>query len=217
MAGYLMMPALAEESISTDAASATTADAAAATTSDAAKAESAETADTAATEKKQKTSWLQKMHKPATNKITLDSLEAAQTAPNTDKVQIADGSDPAAKDPGKDPGKDPKAKPAKKGGGDVGLPERAAAFTTGVLFGTPVAILRRTHMEIMQGEHDLIGDYDTWWKKAVFVFPGLFLAVPFGGISGCGSGAMYSVRNAWKGSGDEPFGKDSFSLGDVGN
>ncbi len=97
------------------------------------------------------------------------------------------------------------------------MPTRLASFTAGVAVGTPIAILRRTHMEILQGEKDFIGDYDTWWKKAVFVFPGLLMAVPFGGVSGGLGGCMYSVKNAWAGSRDEPFGKESFSLGDIGN
>jgi hypothetical protein len=148
------------------------------------------------------------------------STTSTTTTDNNDKKSLADSTAPASPDAAATApnGKTP-AKPAKsaKGGATAALPARVAGFTAGVIVGTPICIIRRTHLEIKQGEHDLIGDVDTWWKKGLFVFPGLLMAVPYGGISGGVGGCMYSVRNAWQNSKDEPFSKDSFSLGDVGN
>jgi hypothetical protein len=141
--------------------------------------------------------------------------ESAKTV-DTDKKAIAEN-DPAATTPAAtDPKKDPAAK-GSKSGGNVNIATRMASFTTGIVVGTPICILRRTHLEIKQGEHDLFGDEDTILKKTLFVFPGLLMAVPFGGVSGGLGGAAFAVKNAWAGSKDEPFGKTSFSLGDIGN
>ena len=172
--------------------------------------------------------------------LNLDRIESAE---NADKKLIADADgdakpDADAKDAkdGKDDKKgkkepkpkkekkekkaaDPTApKPAKsaKGGSNVNIATRLASFTAGVVFGTPIAVVRRTGMEIAQGEHDLVGDPDTWYRKIGYVMPG-FISIPYGSISGGIGGALYSVKNAWTGSGVEPFGKEAFSLGDIGN
>jgi hypothetical protein len=126
-----------------------------------------------------------------------------------------------AKDGGKDaketkPAKEPK--PAKEtklgskssGGGDAGLGGRLIGFPAGILVGVPVAIVRRTGIEIKQGVKDLVGDTDNWF----IIGPAGVLAVPYGGVSGGIGGVLYGVKNAWVGAGDQPFGKDSFSLGD---
>lgn len=99
---------------------------------------------------------------------------------------------------------------SKPSNSDVNLASRLASFTTGVVFGVPVAIVRRTEIEVKQGIKDLVGDTDKWYV----IGPASLLAVPYGGVSGGVGGVMYGVKNAWVGSGDEPFGKDSFSLGD---
>lgn len=151
----------------------------------------------------------------ATTAVADVSSESNKTV-DTDKRAIAENDPAATTPPATDPKKDPAAKGGKSGG-NVNMATRLASFTTGVVIGTPISILRRTHMEIKQGEHDLLGDEDTILKKALFVFPGLLMAVPFGGVSGGLGGCAFSVKNAWAGSKDEPFGKTSFSLGDIGN
>lgn len=103
-----------------------------------------------------------------------------------------------------------------KAGGKVDLATRVASFTACTAVGLPIAVVRRTKIEIVQGSHDLIGDVDTWYKKIAVVMPG-FLAVPYGAVSGGASGALYAVKNAWKNSADKPFGKDAMSMGDVGD
>lgn len=171
------------------------------------------------------------------NLPVLAELESSTSGPEVqelsqggDAIKIADSSSDsksdaksneklaeAAKDPKAD-AKDPKKEPAAKAksGGSVNIATRLASFATGVVVGTPIAVVRRTGIEIVQGEHDLIGEADRWYKKVALVMPG-FLAVPYGAISGGIGGSVYAVKNAWVGSGDEPFGKESFSLGDIGN
>lgn len=120
---------------------------------------------------------------------------------------LAQDSKDSAKDPA--PAKETKMG-SKASSSDVNLGARMAGFTAGVVFGVPVAIVRRTGIEIKQGVKDLAGDTDNWFK----ILPASCLAVPFGGVSGGAGGVMYGVKNAWKGAGDEPFGKDTFSMGD---
>lgn len=154
---------------------------------------------------------------------------ATETAPKeskaskkSKKLKIADGS--KGKDSKTAETKDSKdapstgdAKPAKESkvgskasNPDVGVGGRLAGFTAGVVLGVPVAIVRRTGIEIAQGVKDLVGDTDKWYV----IGPAGVLAVPYGGVSGGIGGVLYGVKNAWVGAGQEPFGKDSFSLGD---
>lgn len=150
-----------------------------------------------------------------------NSSDAAKTESSSDdngkgsKKKLAQNK----KDP--KPKKDPAAKPAKpastaKSGSKVDLGTRLASFTVCTIIGAPIALTRRTAIEMAQGNHDLIGDADTWWKKVGVVFPG-FLCVPYGAVSGGASGTMYCLKNAWVNSGTEPFSKDAMSLGDIGN
>lgn len=141
------------------------------------------------------------------SKTAIADKSGAET--DSDKKAIADNT----KDPAKDPAKPAKAK---SGGSNTDLATRLASFAVCSVVGAPIAVVRRTGIEIVQGERDLIGDTDTWYKKAMLVFPG-FISVPYGAISGGIGGAVYSLKNAWVGSGDEPFGKEAFSLGDIGN
>jgi len=199
LAGSMALPVLADDATTADAnANATTTSASATVPADANAATTVPNATAVA------------------DKTGADANSTNASTDNNDKKSLADNSAPAAA--ATDPNAKTPAKPAKSGSGaSVGLPARVAGFTAGVIVGTPICIIRRTHLEIKQGEHDLIGDVDTWWKKGLFVFPGLLMAVPYGGISGGVGGCMYSVKNAWTNSKDEPFSKDTFSLGDVGN
>lgn len=143
--------------------------------------------------------------------ITDSASNSGEQTVSADKKMIADA-DPAAAS--KDGKKDPAAKA--KSAGSTNWGARLASFTTGVVIGTPIAMVRRTGIEIVQGERDLIGDADTWYKKAAYVFPG-FISVGYGAVSGGVGGALYGVKNAWAGSAHEPFGKETFSLDDIGN
>lgn len=165
------------------------------------------------------------------NRVLTASLTALCIAGLCISPVMADDAKDGGKD-GKDakPAKEPKAPKAAKepkapkeeakpeklgskssgGGGDAGLGGRLIGFPAGVLVGVPVAIVRRTGIEIKQGVKDLVGDTDNWF----IIGPAGVLAVPYGGVSGGIGGVLYGVKNAWVGAGDEPFGKDSFSLGD---
>lgn len=104
------------------------------------------------------------------------------------------------------------SKPSKSGGGGGGnFVARGASVAAGLVFGTPVAIVRRTGQEIVQGTKDLLGDTDNWF----LIVPAGALTVPFGCVSGGASGVLTGAKNAWTGSADEPFSKDAFSLGDM--
>lgn len=101
---------------------------------------------------------------------------------------------------------------AKSSGGGGGNPiARGASVAAGLVFGTPVAIVRRTGQEIVQGTKDLVGDTDNWF----IIAPASVIAIPFGCVSGGASGVLTGAKNAWVGSADEPFSKDAFSLGDM--
>lgn len=154
---------------------------------------------------------------------------ADETASNSDSATTSDASTDSSSNENdgkkvaqKDPKADPKADPAKTAkaktgkSGDVNLPVRLASFTVCTVIGTPIAMTRRTVMEVKQGEHDLIGDPDVWYRKVGMVFPG-FLSLGYGAVSGGIGGPLYAVKNAWTGSGEQPFGKEAMSLGDIGN
>lgn len=133
----------------------------------------------------------------------------AQDAKGGDAGKDAKESKPEKTEKPEKPAKESKLG-SKSGGGDASLAGRLAGFTVGLVGGIPVAIVRRTGIEIKQGVKDLVGDTDNWF----IIIPAGTLAVPYGAVSGGASGVMYGVKNAWSGAGDQPFGKDSFSLGD---
>ncbi len=220
IASFLNLPALADDG-TTNGAGATTVEAQSASDSG----KSALIADTSGTDATTTDAdGLKKSIADATPDPKAKKAPKAPKAPKA-KKDPKPKKDPAAKaDPTakKDAGKDSKDDATKSASGGKGakkastvaLPVRLASFTTGVVFGTPVAIVRRYGSEFKQGEHDLCGDPDSMLKKAAWVFPGGFLSAGFSAVSGGIGGCLYSVKNAWTGSGEEPFGKDTFSLGD---
>lgn len=157
---------------------------------------------------------------PSPAEESATTADAAAATALDDASTQGDGKKLAQKDPKSDPKADPKADAGKsksaKGGSKVDLGTRLASFVVCTVVGTPIALVRRTGIEIAQGNHDLVGDPDTWYRKIGVVMPG-FLAVPYGAVSGGIGGPLYAVKNAWVASGDEPFGKEAMSLGDVGN
>lgn len=140
---------------------------------------------------------------------------AADPAPVSDGTQIAAGDD-GAKEAKDDDKKDAKADTGKastksSSAGDGGIMNRAASFTAGVVVGTPIAIVRKCKTEIVQATKDLTGDTD----KLYFILPAGLLGMPFGALSGTVEGTFLGIINSWKASGDEPFSKEAFSLGDM--
>jgi hypothetical protein len=97
-----------------------------------------------------------------------------------------------------------------KSGADVALPVRLASFTFCAVAGAPIAIARRMYAQSVSGTRDLVGES----KNPLLLLPAVSLSVPFGVMGGFFEGIGYSMANSWRGSGDEPFGKEAFSLGD---
>lgn len=100
------------------------------------------------------------------------------------------------------------AQPLKSLHSDVKLPVRMASFTTGFILGTPVSIVRAFGRQTKAGSKDLIGES----KNPVLVATTYLFSVPFAFAGAPFEGVGMSAINSWNGSGDEPFGKESFSL-----
>ena len=66
-------------------------------------------------------------------------------------------------------------------------------------------------METVSGAKDLVGERDNWF----FLAPAYVISFPFAAVSGVIQGPFWSAWNAWRNSEDEPFSKDTFSLGDM--
>ena len=105
---------------------------------------------------------------------------------------------------------DIKALGRKKEKSDVPLPLRMVSFTTGFVVGTPIAITRCAIKQTRAGTRDLVGDS----KNPLLVVPATIISMPFGAMGGPFEGLGYAAVNSWRGSGDEPFGQEAFSLGD---
>ncbi|MDX2107061.1 MAG: hypothetical protein SFY67_11725 [Candidatus Melainabacteria bacterium] len=98
--------------------------------------------------------------------------------------------------------------PVKSLHSDVKLPVRVASFTTGFILGTPVSIVRAFGRQTKAGSKDLIGES----KNPVLLATTYLFSVPFAFAGAPFEGVGMSAINSWNGSGDEPFGKESFSL-----
>jgi len=90
----------------------------------------------------------------------------------------------------------------------VMTPVRLVAFGVGAVVGTPIAILRKSYSNTMataQGKSD---------NK--FMQAGAYLVcLPVGIFTGTLEGAYLGTKNSWMNSSEHPFGKDSFSLGEM--
>ncbi len=86
------------------------------------------------------------------------------------------------------------------------LPYRVAAFASGFLVGTPVAVVRKTVKETAAGNRDIIEDH----HNIFLVAPATVVSLPFGAVAGTFEGVYHSTINSWS---KKPFSKDAFSLG----
>ncbi len=98
--------------------------------------------------------------------------------------------------------------PLKSQHSDVKLPVRMASFTTGFILGTPVSIARAFGRQTRAGSKDLIGES----KNPVLLATTYLFSLPFAFAGAPFEGVGMSAINSWSGSGDEPFGKETFSL-----
>jgi hypothetical protein len=74
-----------------------------------------------------------------------------------------------------------------------------------------VAIVRATHREYMSATKDLVGESSNpiaWGVASPLGLVG-------GGLSGILYGGLYGVSNSAKNAADDPFSKESMSLGDL--
>ncbi|MBI1270613.1 hypothetical protein GC174_09285 [bacterium] len=89
------------------------------------------------------------------------------------------------------------------------LPLRLLSFTTGFVVGTPIAIGRCAYKQTRAGTKDLVGDS----TNPLLVVPATIISLPFGVMGGPFEGVGSAAVNSWRGSGQDPFGPESFSLG----
>jgi cyanate permease len=90
------------------------------------------------------------------------------------------------------------------------LPKRLFAFTLGTAIGTPIAIARCTHREIVKRTkeaYELGG-----MPKPIGYATAAFFGVPSGIAFGAGVGAADGVVDSWTNSEAEPVNKGSISL-----
>jgi hypothetical protein len=90
------------------------------------------------------------------------------------------------------------------------VPVKIIAFGTGAVLGTPVAVVRKVSSNTKSA-------VESAGKTENPVFKGLayLVALPVGLLKGGIEGAYWGTANAYKHSGDNPFSKDSFSLGEM--
>lgn len=97
------------------------------------------------------------------------------------------------------------------GGALSKVPRNVPAFLTGAVVGTPVAVVRMSKREIVTSTRELVGDTD----NPLFLGAGGILGVPAGLMSGAIYGLYAGVADSWVNADDNPYSKDSFSLGDM--
>ncbi len=91
------------------------------------------------------------------------------------------------------------------------VPIKAVAFVSGVVFGTPIAVVRKTAENTMNAADRITGKSDNMFCKAC---AGL-LMLPVGIFTGSIEGVYWGTANSWINSSEKPFCKESFSLGEM--
>ncbi|MCB9470093.1 MAG: hypothetical protein H6677_17610 [Candidatus Obscuribacterales bacterium] len=104
---------------------------------------------------------------------------------------------------------DTKAKAGGSNSSSSQLPLRLLSFPIGFVVGTPIAIGRCAYKQTRAGTRDLVGDS----TNPLLVVPATMISLPFGIMGGPFEGVGSAAINSWKGSGHDPFGPESFSLG----
>lgn len=91
------------------------------------------------------------------------------------------------------------------------VPKNVPAFLAGVVVGTPIAFVRMSKREVVSATRELVGETE----NPLILAPASVLGVPAGIMSGGIYGLAHAIGNAWTNADDNPFSKDSFSLGDM--
>jgi hypothetical protein len=87
-------------------------------------------------------------------------------------------------------------------------PLRLVAFSAGAVIGTPIAVLRKSYANT----------HETFSSKSdnkVMAAGTALAALPVGIFTGTLEGVFLGTKNSWMNSTEHPFGKDSFSLGEM--
>ncbi len=94
----------------------------------------------------------------------------------------------------------------------VKVPVAVTAFTAGTIIGTPIAVLRKFFGNTVETTNQVAGED----SNPVFKMGGALVGLPVGLFTGTLEGLYLGPKNAVVGSGgDQPFGADTFSLGDL--
>lgn len=105
------------------------------------------------------------------------------------------------------PSTTPEPKSQSDDGGLSSLPGKALGAAFGALFGTPIAIVRKTAEETVSATKDLVGESE----NPFLIGAAGILGVPAGICSGVLQGPFVATKNGWD---NKPFSKESFSLGE---
>ncbi|MBX9666398.1 MAG: hypothetical protein K2X93_02220 [Candidatus Obscuribacterales bacterium] len=135
-----------------------------------------------------------------------DKNAGASGSEEKDK-KAEDSSDSKATDSNDKDKKEPKVKKASKKS-NVPWPTRLTSFACCSVLGMPIAMAKSGYKQTLAGNKDLIGES----KNPVKLLISTGLSIPFALAGGFLEGSGYSVINSWKGSAEEPFGKEAFSL-----
>ena len=90
------------------------------------------------------------------------------------------------------------------------LPLTMASFAVGTVVGTPIAVVRKVAGDTMDTHQQIAGD-----KGAAMCAVGCLFCLPVGLFTGSLEGLWLGPKNALYHSGETPFGKECFSLGDL--
>ena len=91
------------------------------------------------------------------------------------------------------------------------IPKNVPAFIAGVVVGTPIALVRMSKREIVTATRELVGETD----NPLILGAGGVLGVPAGLMGGALYGLYAGTADSWVNADDNPYSRDSFSLGDM--
>lgn len=93
---------------------------------------------------------------------------------------------------------------------NVSFPKRVLGVLVGAAVGTPVCAVRKSIWETKYGADGMVGESDNKFLR----YAATTFWLPFGVVTGLMEAPAYATINSLAYSG-EPFGKDSFSLGEM--
>ena len=92
------------------------------------------------------------------------------------------------------------------------FPVRALALSSGLVVGTPIAVVRRVSVRCIEYTGNMADKIGGKNNLPPVLFASV-LGVPFGLASGSAEGVFYGGKNAISNCVEHPFSKESFSLG----